>query len=104
MEKPVYTGRDVAIQLVQELRTEARWLKAIQHLKEQGKVEDSPRDIGPLIFEVLADIQKEETEYIKDELFEFYWKLISRGVVSGFAEWYKKHLLEKVFENDQLTS
>lgn len=37
---------DVILLLAGEYTTPARWNKAIQHLRERGEIEDSPRDIG----------------------------------------------------------
>ena len=36
---------DMIALLIQELTTPARWQKAVQHLREDGKLEGSPRDI-----------------------------------------------------------
>ena len=38
--------------MLDNYRTVARWEKAIQHLNESGRLENSPRDIGPLIKEI----------------------------------------------------
>lgn len=92
------TKLDIIQSLILELKTEARWTKAIQHLKEAGELEDSPRDIGKLIKEIPVDILKEEEEHIKDILFKYAWKQIQRAVVSGFPEFYKEHLAKKAFE------
>lgn len=87
--------------LVAELRTEARWLKAVQHLQEAGKLENSSRDIGPLIKEVLADVEKEEIDYVKDKLFQRFWPEIRRQLTHGLPEFYKQRLLEQAFERPQ---
>jgi hypothetical protein len=83
--------------LVAELRTEARWAKAIQHLREAGQIQGSPRDIGPLIKEVNQDIEKEEVDYIKKKLFQRFWPEIKRQLTHGLPEWYKERLLEGAF-------
>jgi hypothetical protein len=88
---------DILEQLIATLRTPARWSKAVQHLREAGKLEDSPKDIGLLMKEVPTDIAKEETEFIKDKLFEWAWPHIKRGTSSGLPEWYKEQLLLKQF-------
>lgn len=92
------SGKDVAQQLIEELRTEARWQKAVQHLRERGELDNSPKDIGALIREVPADILKEEKEHIMDVLFGHFWKQIARGVNAGLAEWYKEQLAKSAFE------
>lgn len=83
---------DVVAALIDSLRTPARWQKAIQHLKEAGKLEGSPRDIGPLVKEIQQDIQDECREYISEKLYEWAIGNIRRGVVGGFPEWYKEQL------------
>jgi hypothetical protein len=86
--------KDIIEQLCDELRTEARWNKAIQHLREDGKLLNDTKDIGILLKEIQDDIKAEETDYIKDKLFSFAIKQIERSSVRGFPEYYKKYLLE----------
>lgn len=78
---------------LESFRTEARWRKAVQHLKDNGDLEFQPRDIGKLVKEIQKDILEEEKENIKNELFEIYKKAILRKAVAGFPEWYKKELI-----------
>lgn len=92
------TQNDIVQRLIESLKTPARWNKAVQHLREAGKIEDSPRDIGLLINEIPADVEKEEVEYIKAKLFEWAWPHIRRGIVGGMPEWYKEQLLARQFE------
>ena len=94
------TTHDIIIQVTDSLRTEARWEKAIQHLRDNGELAGSPQDIGPLIKEIRADILKEETEYIRDRLFRYAWPQIERKVVAGFPEWYKERLAKAQFGDD----
>jgi hypothetical protein len=84
--------------LTDSLKTEARWNKAIQHLRDDGKLEGSPRDIGALLKEIQADIEKEEAANISDQLFRHFWPHIKRGVIAGFPEFYKKTLAESAFQ------
>lgn len=86
------TTKDVVQLLIDELRTEARWEKSVQHLRDDGRLEGSPRDIGPLIKEAQQDIIKEEEEYIKEKLFQHFKGQITRGAISGLPEWYKERL------------
>jgi RNA ligase-like protein len=79
-------------------RNQARWNKAIMHLKEAGKIEDSPKDIGFLIKEIPADIKKECEEEIKEALFKWAWPQVARKSVAGFPEFYKEELLKKQFD------
>ncbi len=93
--------RDIVTDLSHQLRSEARWRKAVQHVRESGRLTDTPKDIGLLVPEMLEDIKAEETEYIKNQLFTWAWKTISREVVKGFPDWYKQQLLESVLEEAQ---
>lgn len=74
-------------------RNENRWMKAVQHLRENGELAGEPKDIGFLIKEVKEDIESE----CKDEIMEFLWKTYGQGLlrksVSGLPEWYKEQLL-----------
>lgn len=81
-----------------EYRTEARWLKSIQHLREDGKLENSPRDIGMLLKEINLDIISE----CKEEICEFLWKTYKedmRVFTYGFPEFYKQYLAKEMFDN-----
>jgi len=73
--------------------TEARWNKAIQHLKEVGQLEDDPRDIGKLIKEIQVDIVKEEEESIKAYLWKTFSSELLRNATRGFPEFYKQKLI-----------
>ena len=79
-------------------RTEARWAKAAQHLKEAGKLEGTPRDIGKLIVEVKRDIEEEEMEAIKDFLFKQFGEELLRRSTVGLPEYYKNKLLDDSFD------
>ena len=89
---------DILDFLVKVYKTEARWQKAVQHLRESGTLEGSPRDIGPLMKEVVADIERECMEEIKEQLFKWAWRKIERGITRGLPEWYKLKLLESSFD------
>lgn len=78
-------------------KTPARWQKSVQHLKEAGQLEDSPRDIGKLMKEVNVDVLKECEADIKEELFKQAWPKIARIITAGLPEYYKKYLLDKQF-------
>lgn len=88
-------GQDEHIEaIILSLRTEARWLKAIQHLNESGTLVKSEKDIGPLVREIQRDTLAEEEDWIKQMLFDAFASAIHRGVVQGFAEYYKTILRE----------
>lgn len=90
---------DIHDLMVHRYKTEARWQKAIQHMREDGRLEGSPRDIGILIKEVQSDIKEECADEIKRILFDEAWKKISRGVIRGLPEWYKERLLKDQFDD-----
>lgn len=93
--KKEHTGKGRFEDLCESFRNENRWNKAVQHLAEDGRLESSPRDIGELIKEVKRDIQEEEEEEIKERLWKIFVEEIIRNSTKGFAEWYKKKLLEQ---------
>jgi hypothetical protein len=81
---------------MEQYKTEARWQKGFQHLRDQGDLEFEPRDIGKLIKEVQRDI----TEECKEEILNFLWdqfgKNLLRYSIRGLPEWYK----EKIAKGD----
>ncbi len=81
---------------VEGFRSEARWQKAVQYLRDQGQLECQPKDIGALIKRVQADIEEEEAENIKTELYKKFIADIKRKAVAGLPEWYKTELLERL--------
>lgn len=89
---------DITSLLIAAYRTPARWQKAVQHMKERGELEWSPRDIGNLIREIQADTKKECEDEIKDALFKHFWPKIQRGIIAGAPEWFKEQLLASAFE------
>lgn len=91
---------DVVDLVIAALRTPARWDKAVQHMREAGRLTDSPKDIGTLIKETQADIGSECEAEIKQRLFDWAWPKISRGVIAGLPEWYKQKLLTSAFEDE----
>lgn len=84
---------DVVQNLIMQLRTEARWNKAVQHLRDDGKLVGGPEDIGPLLCELQKDLEREEGDFIKEHLYQHFIKQIKRGVCGGFPEHYKRSLL-----------
>jgi hypothetical protein len=89
---------DIIERLIDALRTPARWSKAVQHLREQGRLDDSPRDIGLLINETQTDIEAECADMIAAKLVEWALPQLRRGVVRGLPEWYKDQLVARQFE------
>jgi hypothetical protein len=91
---------DMIANLGVRYHSEARFAKAVQHLTEAGELVNEPKDIGPLIDEIRRDIVEECEWEIKEALFKWAWKRLSRSVVAGFPEWYKNLLMEDSFESE----
>ena len=83
---------DFVGELISTYKTPSRWEKAVQHLMEAGTLVNEPKDIGPLIGEVVEDVKKECTEEIKEKLFKYYWPKIARGLTGGLPDWYKEKI------------
>jgi len=93
--KKTYTGKGRLEDFLESFKTEARWQKGVQHLKDAGELENEPKDIGKLIKSIQTDIVEEEEENIKQFLWNNFKDDILRISVKGFAEWYKKHIAEE---------
>lgn len=87
-------GKDILEALSFEYLSEARWNKAIQHLKETGSLTKSTKDIGKLLIEIRNDIKKECEDEIKRKLFSWAWPHIERSCIKGFPEFYKERIIE----------
>lgn len=88
------TGNGKFDVLKENYRTEARWNKAIQHLRENGELTGTPKDIGALLKEVAIDLETEEKENIKEQLYEIYRRDIIKYASHGLAQWYKEKLVK----------
>lgn len=95
---------DILDRLSKQFSTQARWMKAAQHLREAGLLTDSPKDIPALMAEVQKDLGKE----CEDEITHILWKWaiphINRAATRGLAEWWKERLLAQQFENQDTMS
>jgi len=103
LNKEWTSGRDKVQDFIDSFRTEARWEKTISHLRDNGQLENSPRDIGKLIVECEKDLFEEETENIKLGLFRLFKDQIKRKSIAGMPEWYKDKLAEGAFDKDKET-
>ena len=97
------TNGDVIGHLIQTLRTPARWDKAVQHLRDAGRLTDSPVDIGALMKEVQKDTLEECQELITKRLLQWANPKINRGIIAGLPEWYKEKLLQNQFTTEVVT-
>lgn len=89
---------DVIEMMVKVYRSDARWEKAIQHLRDSGKLQGAPQDIGPLIKEFQADLVEECAAEIKEKLYEYALPRILRGASAGLPEFYKAKLAQSQFD------
>lgn len=83
--------------LTAELAADARWQKAVIHLRERGELTGSDRDIGPLMKEAGKDMHDECATYVRDRLFAWAWPQISKAALRALPEWYQKSL-ESAFQ------
>lgn len=89
-----------AIEVLKDsVRTEARWNKAIQHLRDNGEFTGSVKDIGKLIKEVQQDLSEEEKENLKSQLWKIYGTDILRAATNGFVDWYKAKIALGEFQD-----
>ena len=96
--------KDVLTRLTLEHRTPARWRKAVERMRDEGRLLHAPQDIGPLLKEVQADIEVECAPQMKDDLWAWAWPTVRRGVVAGLPQWYKDLLLESQFDTTSAQS
>lgn len=80
------------------LRTEARWNKGIQHLRDRGVDVTTPKCIGQLIIEIQKDIVSECRDEIEHALYRWAIKDLLRKATSGVAEFFKQQLLESALK------
>lgn len=85
-------GVDYAAALASDFRTEARWRKSVEHLRDRGSLESSPRDIGALLKELQQDFEQECAEDVAWQLWLHYRKTFLKHIGRGFPEWYKAEL------------
>ena len=88
-KSPKFTLQDYMVSFA----TDARWEKAIQHLRDEDRLDISPKDIGPLIKEVQKDIREECVDDIKDFLYKMFIQDLLRMSVRGLPDWYKDKLV-----------
>jgi hypothetical protein len=74
--------------------TEARFNKAVQHLRDNGELSGSMKDVGPLMKELSRDLLEEYGDEFKEQLLEHYRKTIVKAASKGFPEWYAAQLQE----------
>lgn len=84
--------------------TAMRWQKAVNRLREKGLLRMNNSDIGQVIKEIQADIEKEELDVIKARLWVGARKDIFRGALDGFPGWYQAQLATGGFDAEPSAS
>lgn len=84
--------RDLATTLANRFCPPARYLKAVQRLKENGQHTASMSDIGPLRKEISIDLEGECVAEIKEQLYQAFRKQVLRAALDPLAEWYRQYL------------
>lgn len=92
------TRKDFILDLTEGLATEARWMKAVQHLREAGEIEGIPQDIPDIMREIVRDVEEDLADEVRDALYAHFWPQIRRGLTKGAAEWYKALLAEEAMK------
>lgn len=87
------TGRGKLEAVNDKYRSEARWHKAAMHMKEDGRLTDSLKDIGELIKEVQKDLVAEELPSMMQDLWKILGPDIVRHSTAGLPQWWKEQLL-----------
>lgn len=86
------TGADMVQKIIDVYKAEARWQKAVQHLRDSGALQGEMKDIPALMKEVSSDVLKECKDEIVEQLFAYAWPKISKGITRGLPEWYKSQI------------
>jgi hypothetical protein len=87
------TGKDILAMLGERYGTPARYAKTVQHLRDDDKLTNSVKDIGPLLKELQTDILKECEEDMKEQLYAWAAPHVRRLSSREFVSWYKKEVL-----------
>jgi len=78
--------------ILESVRSVPRWNKAVQTLTELGELNGEMKDIGLITRRVMTDLQEEEEETIKNELYKLFGKDILKASVQGLSTWYQNKL------------
>ena len=93
------TRVDIITRIAEAVSTPRRWEKGLEKLRDAGTYIGGPEDIGPLLLRVVnQDIEAEEAEAIKEQLWKHFRKDILRASTFGIPQWRKDRLLEEDLE------
>lgn len=71
--------------------SERFWEKVVEHARDEGVLNNSVQDIGPLMKRLAGEVEEDKETYAQ-ELYELFRKDITRAAGKGFADWYKVRL------------
>lgn len=87
--------------IVECVSTPVRWEKAVMRLAERSELSNEPKDIGPLMREIVSDVEVECVDEIKQMLWEAYRKEVLRMSAKDVPQWYKTRLAKSAFPDEQ---
>jgi len=82
-------------ELINSLCSVARWNKSIQHLREDGLLNNHMKDLALIVPGIVKDIEEEEKESIKEELYKIYMPKIKQRCTRGLSGHYMKVLKDR---------
>lgn len=84
---------DAVREFFESFATEARWLKAIQHLEDAGEITSNrPENIGAIIKEIQRDTLEEEEKFIRENLWILHKRMFLRTLTEKFPKWYLERI------------
>jgi len=89
---------DIIATLVALVDQDKIYMKAVEHLRDENKIEFKSSDIGILINEVKRDLLEDMATPAKELLWQWAKDQVTKGAVMGFAKWYQNYLIEKLKE------
>lgn len=89
------SGKSNTQEFFEQYNTTARFEKMVQKLKESGSYQGEPKEIGALMKMLNQDLEEECKEEVKDALWVMFRKEFIGAASKGFAEWYKRKLLDQ---------
>lgn len=86
--------------IVESVSTPVRWEKAVMRIAERGELANEAKDIGPIMREVIADVESECQHEIKEMLWLSYRKEVLRMCSKDVPDWYKRRLAKQAFPEE----
>ena len=80
--------------------TNVRFMKSIQHLRDENKLTFEKKDLAILIPEVLNDLLLEEKDTIDKIILNKFYEQFRRRISNFVVTQYTEYLLLKQFENE----